>query len=205
MRLVKYVLILGLVAVTSFASAQSDTVHMNTNWDDTTYYPIKLYGFTAQRILEYNFGHNAAILLDYDFVLKACMADTAEEGYFGEKAKESLRVLDSLLAVYRDDTIVDNEYSSGIRHIMAKCINKGDVKVFDKGKQVYVDVITNRLERYGEMADRFYYLPGIKPFYSVDEYSGIIDNPTDTASVRRHKNHYKEYVKMGEKLKECGK
>ena len=68
-------------------------------------------------------------------------------------------------------------------------------------KKLFVDTITHRLERYGGNADRFFYLPDKRPFFAVQEFSGILDNDDDLFG----KGHFDAYVKEGEKLQSIRK
>jgi len=106
-------------------------------------------------------------------------------------------------ASLKSDTIFIDIYYKlhHFEYLVSRQLIDGSAKVYYKKQKNFVDTIFHRLERYGGNADRFFYLPDKRPFFAVQEFSGILDNNDDLLG----KGHFDAYVKEGEKLQSLRK
>jgi hypothetical protein len=173
----------------------------NSSWRDTTYILVKLDDTIKDRkIVAVDIGKKATI-----FVHLRPMLIEARENLSNDFVKEDynkiIHYFDS--ASSRSDTIFMGEYYNlqHFEYLVSHQLSDGNAKVFYKKQKTFVDTISHRLERYGGNADRFFYLPDKRPFFAVQEFSGILDNNEDFFG----KGHYDTYVKEGEKLQSLQK
>jgi hypothetical protein len=165
------------------------------SWQDTTYIHIALVDtINNGKVVAVNIGEKATIYVK----VKPLLADANESltnDFVRDKYEAIIHFLDSVSN--KSDTIfIDNFYN--MRHfeyLVSDQLIKGNARVFYKRQKSFVDSISHRLERYGENAVRFFYLPDKRPFFAVLEMSGILDDKLSTGP-----GHYQEYLKEGEKL-----
>jgi len=101
-----------------------------------------------------------------------------------------IHLLDS--ASLKSDTIILDQYLGGLGYLVSDELQNGNAKVFYKKQNSFVKTISHRLEKYGQYAHRFFYLPDKRPFFSTQELSGILDekNPFALSNPKELGNLY---------------
>ena len=163
--------------------------------DDTTYLPVTLKSnMDGDKIIAVEIGKKAIIFIPLQPVLEEAKANLQNE-FIRKNNNDIIRFLNS--ASRNSDTIfIDNHYRlRRFEYLVSHQLEAGNAKVYYKREHAFVDTISHRLERYGGNADRFFYLPDRRPFFAVQEYSGILDSEDDLGQ-----GHYTAYVNEGEKL-----
>ncbi|MBI2722723.1 MAG: hypothetical protein HYX39_11170 [Bacteroidetes bacterium] len=147
--------------------------------------------------MSYNIGEKAIIYLRNDSLLK--YAKTSLSNCIPSEKKDYSKIVKLLTSNKAiNDTLFVNKDIYGFDYLVSIQLLSGNAKVFYKKHKIFVDTISHRLEKYGMYAHRFYYLPDKRPFFSVMEYSGIIENG-------RYFSDPNELIKFAEKLRDSVK
>lgn len=191
-----------ILTLLTFQTFGQDALDLpDTNWTDTTYKPIVLQSITTDKgVIEYDYGKNAIIYLSYPDFTELCSKRT-KQNWRGKEYKTLLDRLDSIAST--TDTIKLYDYNTELDYLTSDLIKKGQGQVYDKINKHFVDTITHRLEKYGAQAHRFYYLPDKRAFFAVMELSGILEHDKD--QIQALGEHYNNYLKLYDRLREIGK
>lgn len=163
---------------------------------DTTFITEELNNFLdGSKTVAVEIGKKATIFLSLNQILPEVEAYLNSDS-FKSNYKKIIDYFDS--ASSKSDTIILTNYRDlrYLEFLISHLLIKGEAKVFYKRQGVFIDTIFHRLERYGGNADRFFYMPDKRPFFAVQEYSGILDNEDNSLG----KGHFDAYLKEGEKL-----
>jgi hypothetical protein len=187
--------ILLLFAGPNLFSQQTKRSGRLSSWRDTTYIPVVLRdSIVDSKVASVNIGKKAIIYIK----LKPLLAE-AKENLTNEFVRTEYNAIIHFLdsASLKGDTIfIDDYYNlSHFEYLVSSQLIEGNAKVLYKRQKSFVDTISHRLERYGGNADRFFYLADKRPFFAVNELSGILDNNHAVGS-----GQFQAYVKEGEKL-----
>jgi hypothetical protein len=172
-----------------------------SSWRDTTFLIVKLNDtISDKKVVAVDIGKKAIIYVK----LKPMMLE-ARENLSNDFVKDNYQKIISYFnsASSKSDTILISEYLN-LRHLeylVAHQLIGGNANVYYKKQKIFVGAISHRLERYGGNADRFFYLPDKRPFFAIQEYSGMLDNDDDVFA----KGRYDAYVKEGEMLQSIRK
>ena len=177
----------------------STVISRKSPWNDSTFISVilKQSSLNTSKVVSYNIGEKAIIYVRNDSLLKLAKISLSnclpsENKYY----TKIVRLLTSNKS-NRDTTFI-NKYLYGFDYLISNQLLTGDAKIFYKRPKLFVDTISHRLEKYGMYAHRFYYLPDGRPFFSVMEYSGIIENG-------RYFSDPNELMKFAEKARDCMK
>jgi len=188
-------IILSLLAWIDLFSQKTEDSGRLRPWQDTTYIPVVLRDtITNSQVVSVDIGKKAIIYLKLNPLLAKAKENLTKE-FVRHSYKAIIDFLDS--ASLKADTIIIDDYYK-LRHfdyLVSGQLIKGNANVFYKRQKSFVDRIWYRLEKYGEHADRFFYLPDKRPFFAVMELSGIIDD-NDVLG----KGHFQAYLEEGKKL-----
>jgi hypothetical protein len=191
---------LFLFSLTLF-SQKPKKISSTSAWKDTTFVSVAL-DVTVKdpRVVAIDIGQKAIIYVNVKQLLMEAKAGLSNE-FIRKHHQTIIHFLDS--ASSKSDTIcIQNYYIlPHLEYLVSEQLVEGRAKVFYKKQKSFVDTITYRLERYGGNADRFFYLPDKRPFFAIQEFSGIFDSGDDLLSKAR----YDAYVREGEKLQSLRK
>lgn len=180
----KILLILLLFASPDLLAQKRKRIKDQLPQYDTTFTIVNLdNNFSKNQILVYELGEKAILYFPFQSLKK--------------EAKETndttaIKYLDSM--DNPKDTIAVDFRSPhfDIHYHLSMLLKKGDVRVFYKRENSFVSNIMHRQERYGNYVSRFFYLPDLRPFYSIMEL--IVSHGPGRFS------NYNELVNLGEKL-----
>ena len=162
------------------------------DWTDTTFILVNLKDISKdKKIVAVDIGQKATIYLTAKLLRQSSVEIIND--FNKKELSKIIHILDS--ASLKSDTIYINPYLMYFDHLVSEQLQNGNAKVFYKKTKSFVPTISNRLEKYGMYAWRFFYLPDKRPFFSAMEISGILDeeNPFKLSDP-------KELEKVGEKL-----
>jgi len=189
-------IIIVLIIFTSIQaySQKGKKTSSKSPWSDTAFIMVNLRDSIINgKILLIDIGQKATI-----YVNKQIIRNNASESLpdFNRPAfTRIIKILDS--ASSTSDTITMDIFTHDlydIGYLVSEQLQKGNAKVFYKKENRFVPNISHRLEKYGMYAHRFFYLPDKRPFFSVMEYSGIIENG-------KYHSDYNELIEVAEKIK----
>ncbi|HXB29021.1 MAG TPA: hypothetical protein VNW49_04345 [Puia sp.] len=190
MRFYSIFILLGFVSMNVYGQKTEGSA----SWSDTSYRDVQLRDSLGdKKIVVIEIGRKAIIYLEMDALVKEAKQDLSK-AWDKPAIKEIIHFLDS--ASLRSDTIIaDNYRLKSLDYLISDQLMKGNARVFYRKEKSYVVTISHRLERYGEYANRFFYLPDKRPFFYSMEMSGILDKNDPFGE-----SHYEAYLKLGEKL-----
>ena len=166
-----------------------------SSWHDTTFILVKLQDtINDTKTVAVEIGKKAIIYLKLKPILEE--AKDPLNDFVKDKYNRILNYFDS--AALKSDTIFIKDYYNlkHFEYLISNQLIDGNAKVFYKKQNIFVDTISHRLERYGGNADRFFYLPDRRPFFSVLEFIGILDKNNSLGT-----GHFDAYIKEAEKLR----
>lgn len=162
---------------------------------DTSTKNVQLMPLNAgQKVVMIKIGEKAIIYLSVKAVKQCAFQLESDFGY--KETSKIIQIIKEQSAMH--DTIVLEQYLTELDFLVSALLKKGNASVYYSKTQSFVPAISHRLEKYGMYAYRFFYLPDNRPFYSVMEVSGIIEN-------NKYMSDPKELMKLGEKLVDMGK
>lgn len=197
MRHILTIISIFLLSTTLFGQEPKEK-GSESSWRDTTFIPVKLNDtIKDSKIVAVDIGKKATIFVH----LKSLLTEAKENlsnNFVRENYNKIIHYFDS--AALKNDTVFITNYYyllylQHFEYLVSHQLTDGNAKVFYKKQNAFVDTIFHRLERYGSIADRFFYLPDKRPFFAVQEFSGILDQ-----GVGIGKGHLDAYTKEGEKL-----
>ena len=184
-----------LLITTTLLGQQQKEKGSKSSWHDTTFILVKLQDtINDTKTVAVEIGKKAIIYLKLKPILEE--AKDPLNDFVKDKYNRILNYFDS--AALKSDTIFIKDYYNlkHFEYLISNQLIGGNAKVFYKKQKIFVDTISHRLERYGGNADRFFYLPDRRPFFSVLEFIGILDKNNILGT-----GHFDAYIKEAEKLR----
>ena len=173
----KNIYILIFISLTFFCAGQTSAPQQNPthdkyNWTDTTFIPVNLTPtIQDKKIVAVDIGQKATIYINKKLLRQNAVKSTSD--YNKKDISKIIHFIDSASA--KKDTIFIDQYLAHFDYLISDELQNGNAKVFYKKQKSFVPTITHRLEKYGKYAHRFFYLPDKRPFFSIMEMSGILD------------------------------
>jgi len=196
----RILLIIYFFSISGNLFCQDSTVISKKNpWNDSAFIRLvlKQSSLNANKVVSYNIGEKAIIYVRNDSLLK--LAKIWLSNCMPSERKDYNKIVNLLTSNKSNkDTLFINKYLYRFDYLISAQLLNSTAQVFYKKLKLFVDTISHRLEKYGMYAHRFYYLPDERPFFSVMEYSGIIENG-------RYFSDPNELMKFAEKLRDCMK
>ena len=188
-----------LLTVTSYAQNRIKP-KASAPWNDTTLINVKLIDtITDSKVAIINIGEKAIIYIKVKPII-----DQAKKYLTDDFIKKDYQIIIDYFdsASLKSDSIFIDEYFKllYLHYIIDRELIDGNAKVYDKKNKIFVESISHRLERFGEHADRFFYLPDKRSFFFAMEYIGILDKQSMFPN-----SHYNDYIKEAEKLQSIRK
>jgi hypothetical protein len=197
-----FLIVISIFFLSCSALGQSTKKHRKTSsWRDTIFIVVKLNDtISDKKVVAVDVGQKAIIYVKLKPMMLEARENLSNE-FVRDNYQKIIAYFDS--AAPNGDTIVISEYLNlgHVNYLIAHQLIHGNANVYYKKQKAFVDTISHRLERYGGNADRFFYLPDKRPFFSIHEYSGILDKHDDGSA----KGRYDASVKEGEKLRSVRK
>jgi hypothetical protein len=189
-----------LLLATTFFGQKPKKRGNASSWRDTTLIHVILNDtIKDSKIVAVDIGKKVTIFVNLRPMLVEAR-ESLSNSFVKDPYVRIIQFFDS--ASLKTDTIFISEYYKlqHFEYLVSHQLKDGNAKVFYKKQKTFVDTILHRLERYGGNADRFFYLPDKRPFFAVQEYSGILDHDNEIGKL-----FFDAYLKEGEKLQSLRK
>lgn len=181
--------------VYQWATVDTNIVHVLSDWDDTSYTNVNLLPLgVGQKVVMINIGEKAIIYLSVNAVKQSAVQ--LQNDFNKKEISKIVQIINKVSA--KRDTVVLEQYLPDLDYLVSTELKKGNASIYYTKTKSFVPVISHRLEKYGMYAYRFFYLPDNRPFYTIMEYSGIIEN-------NKYMSDPKEIMKLAEKLADMRK
>ena len=146
-----------------------------SSWKDTTFIPIVLNDtIRDKKVVIVNIGEKAIIYLKFRPLMSEAK-ENLKNDFIRSDNKKIIRFLNSK-SKGSDTIFISNLFDlPHFKYLVTQQLLDGNAKVFYKKEKILVDTIYQRLEKFGEHAQRFFYFFDKRAFFASLEYTGIIE------------------------------
>jgi hypothetical protein len=166
-------ILLLLIMISSSLYSQSNKGKDGAPWSDTSFKPVVLKNKAySKKIIVMEMSDKATIYLELNRVRQEL--NKKANDFVTSRNQQISSFLDSATAK-SDTVILYGYYDPPVLYLLSHLLQAGHAAVYDLCTKTFVKTIYHRLERVVRYAYRNFYLPDKQRFYSVQEYSGILD------------------------------